>query len=380
VALDRPAHPDHVHDPVTTRVGFLLEQCLAPVPGGTARYSRELARALAVSAPDGSVVEGWTALHGSTAAAVVEGVGGPHRLPLGRRPLIAAWERGVGPVPRADLVHAPTLLAPPRRGRPLVVTVHDAVPWTHPETLTQRGVAWHRRMGQRVAASADAVVVPTHSVAEELAAFLDLGDCVHVVPEGADTLVVPPDAAERRARLGVPDAYLFSLATLEPRKGLDVAVAALAEAVAPDLPLLVAGQPGWGGVDLDATAATVGLRDGRVRALGRLADADLAAVLAGAVALVAPSRAEGFGLPVAEAMALGVPVVCSDAPALVEVTAGAALTVPVGDVVGLAEALRDVANDASLRTRLAAAGRDRAASLTWATAAEATWAIYRALL
>ena len=101
-----------------TRVGFLLEQCLAPVPGGTARYSRELAAALAATAPDGFAVEGWTALHASTAAAVVPGVAGPHRLPLGRRPLIAAWERGVGPVPRADLVHAPTLLVPPRRDRP----------------------------------------------------------------------------------------------------------------------------------------------------------------------------------------------------------------------------------------------------------------------
>ncbi len=365
---------------MTQRVGFLLEQCLAPVPGGTARYARELAHALAAAAPDGFVVEGWTALHASTAAAVVEGVAGPHRLPLGRRPLIAAWERGVGPVPRADLVHAPTLLAPPPRGRPLVVTIHDAVPWTHPETLTQRGVAWHRRMGQRVATSADAVVVPTRAVAEELRAFLDLGDRVRVVPEGADTLVVPPDAAARRARLGVDGAYLFSLATLEPRKGLDLAVAALAEAAAPDLPLLVAGQPGWGGVDLDATAASAGLRDGRVRALGRLPDDDLAAVFAGAVALVAPSRAEGFGLPVAEAMALGVPVVCSDAPALVEVTAGAAVTVPVDDVVGLAEALGQVAGDDALRARLVAAGRARAAILTWAAAAGQTWTIYGALL
>jgi glycosyltransferase involved in cell wall biosynthesis len=365
---------------VTARIGFLVEQCLAPVPGGTARYSRELAAALASAAPQGFAVEGWTALHASTSAAVVDGVAGPHRLPLGRHALIAAWERGVGPVPRADLVHAPTLLAPPRRNRPLVVTIHDAVPWTHPETLTQRGVVWHRRMALRVAAAADVVVVPTHAVAADLAAHLDLGDRVRVVPEGADSLVVPADAAERRARLGVPDAYLFSLATLEPRKGLDVLVSALAEAKAPDLPLLVAGQPGWGGLDLDATAASVGLRAGRVRTLGRISDADLASVLAGAVALVAPSRAEGFGLPAAEAMALGVPVVCSDAAALVEVTDGAAYVVPVDDAVALAEALGEVAHDPALRTRLASAGKARAATLTWAAAAGGTWAIYRTLL
>jgi glycosyltransferase involved in cell wall biosynthesis len=362
-----------------TRVAFLLEQCLAPIPGGTARYSRELARALAATAPTGSSVDGWTALHASAAAAVVPGVGGPHRLPLGRRPLIAAWERGVGPVPRGDLVHAPTLLAPPSRGRPLVVTIHDAVPWTHPETLTQRGVAWHRRMGLRVATSADLVIVPTAAVADELASFLDLGDRVRVVFEGADTLAVPADAAARRARLGVPERYLFSFATLEPRKGLDLVLAALAEREAPDLPLLVAGQPGWGGVDLDGTAASLGLARDRVRALGWLGDEDLAAVLENAVAVVSPSRAEGFGLPVVEAMALGAPVVCSDAPALVEVTGGAALTVPVEDVLGLAEALRAVASDEALRARLAAAGRERAAGMTWATAAEQTWQVYAEL-
>jgi glycosyltransferase involved in cell wall biosynthesis len=282
-------------------------------------------------------------------------------------------------VPRGDLVHAPTLLVPPRRDRPLVVTLHDAVPWTHPETLTQRGVAWHRRMGARVAATADLVIVPTAAVAEAVAPFLDLGDRVRVVPEGADTLAVPPDAADRRAALGVPSEYLFSLATLEPRKGLDVALSALAEAAAPDLPLVVAGQPGWGGVDPDATAASLGLAADRVRVLGRVSDADLAAVFCGAVALVAPSRAEGFGLPVAEAMALGVPVVCSDAPALVEVTAGAALTVPVDDPVALAEALAAVASDEGLRTRLANAGRARAADLTWDAAARRTWDVYREL-
>ena len=362
------------------RAAFLVEQCLAPVPGGTARYTRCLAAALAGTAPDGWTVEGWTALHASTAGAVLPGVGGPHRLPLGRRALIAAWERGVGPVPPADLVHAPTLLAPPRRGRPLVVTIHDAVPWTHPETLTQRGVAWHRRMGARVAATADAVIVPTRAVAGELSDFLDLGDRVRVVFEGADALAVPPDATARRARLKLPASYLVTVATLEPRKGLDVALSALAEPAAPDVPLVVIGQPGWGGVDLDATADAVGLRDGRVVALGRTSDEDLAAVLTGALALVAPSRAEGFGLPVVEAMAAGVPVVCSDAPALVEVTGGAALTVPVDDVVGFAEALGSVARDESVRTRLAGAGRARTAQMTWQRAAEQTWAVYREVL
>ena len=361
------------------RVAVLVEQVLAPVPGGTGRYARELAAALAETAPAGAAVTGWTAWHRDVRPARVPGVRGPRRLPLPRRGLVAAWERGLGPAPRrADLVHAPTPLAPPRR-RPLVVTVHDAVPWTHPETLTPRGVRWHRRAVELAARHADRVVVPTHAVAAELAAAVPAlrADRVVVVGEGASAALAaqPADADARAARLGLPPAYLLSLATLEPRKGLDVLLAALAEPKAPDLPLLLVGQPGWGGVDPLAEAARLGLAAGRVRVLGRLPDADLAVVLHRAAALAVPSRAEGFGLPVLEAMAAGVPVVTSDAPALVEVGGGAATVVPRDDPGALAEALAAVADPAE-RDRWAAAGRDRAGRYSWSAAARELWALY----
>jgi glycosyltransferase involved in cell wall biosynthesis len=362
---------------------MLVEQCLAPVPGGTGRYAREIAAALAETAPAGSGVTGWTGWHRSVSAADVPGVRGPRRLPLPRRALVAAWERGGGPAPAGDLVHAPTLLVPPRRGKPLVVTIHDAVPWTHPETLTPRGVAWHRRMAQRAARTADAIVVPTHAVAAELVQALPGlagDDRVVVVGEGATAALAsePPDASARAARLGLPSGpYLLSLATLEPRKGLDVLLAALARAQAPaEVPLLVVGQPGWGGVDPAAAAAAAGLEPGRVRVLGRLPDADLAVVLHRAAALVAPSRAEGFGLPVLEAMAAGVPVVVSDAPALVEVGADAVVAVPRDDPAALAAALGPVLAEQPLRDRLITAGLARAAEFTWTVAGRALWAVY----
>ena len=361
------------------RVAVLVEQVLAPVPGGTGRYARELAAALAETAPAGARVTGWTAWHRDLRPARVPGVGGPRRLPLPRRALVAAWERAAGPAPAGDLVHAPTPLAPPRRGRPLVVTVHDAVPWTHPETLTPRGVRWHRRAVELAARHADRVVVPTAAVAAELAAAVPAlrADRVVVVGEGASAALAaqPPDADERAGRLGLPPAYLLSLATLEPRKGLDVLLAALAEPKAPDLPLLLVGQPGWGGVDPLAEAARLGLAAGRVRLLGRLPDADLAVVLHRATALAVPSRAEGFGLPVLEAMAAGVPVVTSDAPALVEVGGGAAHVVPRDDAGELAEALAIVADPAE-RARRAAAGRARAGHYSWSAAARQLWALY----
>ncbi|MFN2624935.1 MAG: glycosyltransferase family 4 protein, partial [Mycobacteriales bacterium] len=364
------------------RVGLVMEQCLAPVPGGTGRYSSELARALAATAPDGSTVTGWTAWHRDVAAARVPGVAGPRRLTAGRRALGALWARGVGPGPRdGDVTHAPTLFAPPRRRRPLVVTIHDAVPWTHPETLTRYGVAWHRRMAARVARTADLVVVPTEAVAAELTTRLGLAGRVVVIGEGVSAdLAAPPDAAERRRRLGIGDeAYAVTVATLEPRKGLDVALDALAHPSAADVPLVVVGPRGWGGIDVDAAAAQRGLTASQVRALGRVSDQDLAAVVSGATMLVAPSRAEGFGLPVIEAMSLGVPVVVSSAPALVEVAGDAAVVTPVGDAVALAAAMADLLDDAGRRADLARRGRARAARFTWRAAADALWAAYHSL-
>jgi len=363
------------------RLALVLEQCLAPVPGGTARYSVELAAALARRAPPGSSVAGWTAWHHDTGAARVPGVAGPRRLVLPRRPLIAAWELGHGPLPRAaDVVHAPTLLAPVHVGARLVVTIHDAVPWTHPETLTPRGVAWHRRMASQVARLADLVVVPTAAVADELSRLLALGDRVLVVGEGvSQSLRLPPDAAARAAALALPEQFFLTLATLEPRKGLDVALAALAHPAAPELPLLVAGQPGWGGLDPTAEAARLGLPADRIRLLGRRSDADLAVLLDCALGLIAPSRAEGFGLPVLEAMAAGLPVLTSDAPALVEVGGGATLVVPRGDAAALAQGMRVLVQDAGLRSRLAAAGRERSTVYTWDKAADALWTAYGGL-
>ena len=239
---------------------------------------------------------------------------------------------------------------------------------------------FHQRMAARAAAEADLVVVPTHAVRRQLEQVLDIEGRVVAIGEGvAPDLVVPPDADERARRLGLPQRYVASLATLEPRKGLDVLVAALAHPQGPDLPLVVAGQPGWGGVDPHRVAADAGLPPQRLHVAGRLGDADLAVVLHRAAVLAVPSRAEGFGLPVLEGMALGTPVVVSDAPALTEVAGGAAVVVPVDDVPALAVALARVCVDLELRERLVAAGRERVGDYSWSAAAETLWGHYRRL-
>lgn len=361
------------------RAAFIAEQLLAPVPGGIGRYTRELARALARTARDGDRLTSWTAWHRKTAEALVEGVRGPRRLALPRRPLTLAWERGLGPGPRAaDVVHAPSLLLPPRR-RPLVVTIHDTVPWTHPDTLTPRGVAWHQRMAGVAARTADAVIVPTRSVAADLERVLAIApERVHVIGLGVSPQLsaARPDDAEVVSRLGLPERYVLSLATLEPRKGLDVLLRAWARADAPPVPLVVAGQPGWGGVDPTAMIERLGISAGRVILTGRLPDRELGAVLRRATVLAMPSSAEGFGLPVAEAMAAGVAVVTSDVPALRETGGDAARTVPYGDDAALASTIREVIVDAAQRDVMIKRGRELAAAFDWDAVARATWDLY----
>jgi glycosyltransferase involved in cell wall biosynthesis len=359
-------------------VAVVAEQCLGPVPGGTGRYTRDLLAALARTAPTGAGVASWVAWHRDVQRAVVEGVGRPRRLALPRRPLTAAWERGVGPAPRsADVVHAPTLLVPPRRGRPLVVTIHDVVPWTHPDTLTARGVAFHRRMAERAAREADVIITPTDAVRDELTGLLPGARRVVTISPGLTrALGAPSDAMARAERLGLPPGgYLLTVATLEPRKGLDLLLRALARDGAPTLPLVVVGQAGWGGVDPAAIAAGLGYPVDRLRILGRVDDGDLATCYQLATAVVVPSRAEGFGLPVLEAMALGAPVITTTVPALIEVAGGAAqLAEP--SPVALSAAISAVIEDPDRRARMIEMGRARAAHFDWDVAGRELWALY----
>jgi glycosyltransferase involved in cell wall biosynthesis len=360
----------------------LTEQLLSPVPGGTGRYTRELLAAMAAAAPPGWTVAGVTATHRDLRPAVVPNVAGPRALPLPRRGLTALWERGVHFWPGGDAVHAPTPLAPPavKRGRSLVVTVHDTVPFTHPETLTRRGAAWHQTVIRRATARANAVVVPTVAVAEELQEHAPGPATVAVVPHGVpDVFRLPMDtneAALRTGRLRLPETYVLAVGTVEPRKGLDVLIRAMSRPYAPDLPLVVVGPRGWGHVDLVELATEHGFPAKRLHVLGRIDDENLSAVLRRATVLAVPSRAEGFGLPVLEAMAVGTPVVHTDVPALVEVAGGTGLIVPRGDVNTLALALREVVNESVATAERVAQGQLRANAFTWEQAATELWRLH----
>ncbi|GAB2680236.1 glycosyltransferase family 1 protein [Saccharopolyspora gloriosae] len=354
----------------------IAEQLVAAVPGGAGRYTRELLAALAATAPDGWEVTAAISRTGDPDRAAVDGVGAPKVLPLPRKALITAWEHGLPLWPGGDSVHAMTPLAPPRkRGRGLVVTVHDTVPWTHPETLTPRGVAWHRRAIGRATRDADTIVVPTEAVAADLANRTSVRAAVQVVGEGVSpALLAEPEPDHARiVAATLPPRFLLIIGTLEPRKGHEHLIEALARPEAPAIPLVIVGEPGWGDVDPLRLAERCGLPAERVRVLRQVGDAELAVLLRLATALVAPSLAEGFGLPLIEAMAVGTPVVHSDVPALVEVAGTAGLAVRRADPRALARALRLVVDDPDQRAKLAEAGPRRAEHFSWDRAARDVW-------
>ncbi|RRO12750.1 glycosyltransferase family 1 protein [Saccharopolyspora rhizosphaerae] len=320
---------------------------------GIGRYTASLVAALASEVDTrliGFSTRGWRRLR--TRAPAGTHVVGP---PIPARALRALWRGGSfppvemlsGPV---EVVHGTNFVLPPSRRAVGVVTIHDLAFLDDPSLADADLPELVRLSAQR----ARVVCTPTAAVADQVAERLDVApERLAVTPLGLDPEWFTAEPVKDRR---LPPEYLLFVGAEGPRKGLDV----LRSALAPELPPLVIAGPGTAGED-----------DGVVRT-GYLSDARLRAVVAGASALVLPSRDEGFGLPVLEGLACGVPVVCSDLPALREVSAGHALLAPVQDPAALRDALRQ----ALTAPPEPQAGRAHAESFTWHRCASRTHAAY----
>lgn len=364
-----------------TALRVIVEEMLAPHSRSLRRYAGELTRALLQTAPAGVEVEGFVAASPERDYArileALPGLAALHKSALARRELAAAWQAGLGRV--SGMVHAPSLLAPLHRhdrlhhGDQVIVTVHDVLAWTHPESLGRLTVAWHKAMLKRAVRHADAVVTPSHAVAGQLAELEPvLAGRIRVISgAGSSELVLPPDAAGRAAALELPERFVLAIGGIQPHRGIDRLLQAMPGVPAP---LLLVGPS-----EQELAAAEAGLPPSGVRTLGPLDDADLAVVLQRASVFAYPNIEEGSGMPVLEAFALGTPVVHSDAPALTELSAGAGLAVPRegGDYPErLAEALRSVLDDEALAERMRVSGLDRVQVFDWRSAGEQVWALH----
>jgi glycosyltransferase involved in cell wall biosynthesis len=365
-------------------VAVNVEQLLYRAPGGIGRYTAQLATLLPRLFPDDRVVP-FTARHppgevaaaGARAGMTPDAAAGVIRLPLPRPLLYDAWH--TAGLPRLDwmapalgacpLIHAPSLAVPPPGRARLVVTVHDVAPLLYPDSFTRRGRRFHRQGIRAAARRADLVITVSQAAADELAAYTAIPvDRVRVVHHGIDAVAVSSaEVADTVARAGLAGApYILWVGTREPRKGLDTLVSAFARlppAEADGVRLALVGPSGWLDRDL-LDADTVRPLGDRLRQLGVVPDADLRALYAGARLFAFPSRHEGFGLPVLEAMAQGTAVVCADIPALREVSGGAARLVPAGDADAWAGAIAGLLADGNAVDRLAAAGRRRAGAFS----------------
>jgi glycosyltransferase involved in cell wall biosynthesis len=299
------------------------------------------------------------------------------------RPARIAWTqvaagraaRGEG----ADLLHGVHYELPLACGLPQVVTVHDLTLLTHPEWHERSKVAYFGWALRRALRRAARVLCVSATTADDLLRVLHVDPGrVDVTPLGTDLAPAPPDqVAAVRERLGLTRPYLLGLGTLEPRKDLPTLIAAFGT-LARELPhdLVLAGLPGWGGGEVAAALAASGVAE-RVRLAGYIPEQDKAALFTGAELFAYPSRYEGFGLPVAEAMACGVPVVTTTGGSLPEVAGDGAELVPPGDPGALAAAVRKLLDDTAAREELVRRGRARAAQLSWDRCAALTAAAYR---
>ncbi|GAB3432840.1 glycosyltransferase family 4 protein [Massilia solisilvae] len=288
----------------------------------------------------------------------------------------------------ADLFHV-TDYRVVRMDCPVVATLHDALPIKYPEWCSPRLRQLKNWLQRKAAQKADHVIALSHFAVDELVQCFGVDERrVSVVPCGVDDeWLQPPDAGEVAATLAAlqlqPGYFLF-VGTLQPRKNVErllQAWLALPQAVRAERALVIVGAPGWRCEQLVARLRAAQADGENLVWLDRLTDGrQLRHVYAGAGVFVFPSLYEGFGIPIVEAFASGVPVVASNASSLPEVTQGAALEVDPLDAGALGEAMLLLSRDTALRARCAAAGRARAARLTWHETACSTAAVYHSVL
>ena len=289
--------------------------------------------------------------------------------------------------PEVDLFHSTDFKVIPANV-PVVATVWDAIPLIHPEWTRSRTRAFAPWVLKRLVPFADRVIVGSEHSANDIARHFRIPDNnISVVPWGLSQDWFEPVGAEARDRTldkyGLSSGYALTVGTIQPRKnieGLLDAYEQLPAAVRSNHKLVIVGKYGWGSEALKARLFGLSANSDVIWLSKVDTFEEIRAIYAGAGAFIFPSLYEGFGIPLLEAFASGVPVVSSNLSALPEVSAGAALEIDPRNTGELADAMRHLLEDEALRANHIAAGQKRAALFTEEQALKATIAVYEQTL
>jgi len=377
-----------VHRGITVRIAAHVDQVFFDVPGGVGTYVRTLFPALAARDPSLEIRLFHARFDPAPESEPWMDAFPVDEVPGSIRSLYPRWNLVGRPglpaaVRSAELVHATSASAVPpvADGQRLVVTVHDLAFERYPGMFPRTWRAMYR-MGLRAAVRrADAILTPSRHTAEDVLSRTKVDPAkLHVVPLAAAPPGNAVDVADALGRLKVRAPYLLFVGTIEPRKNLVRLVRAYRRVAAAGLPhaLVLTGPLGWQHEALMRELALEG--PGEIVMTGALEPGDLDAVFRAADAFVYPSLYEGFGLPVLEAMARGVPAVVSNTSSLPEVTGDAALGVNPRSIREIAAAIETLCTDVALAERLAAAGRLRAERFSWDETARRTLEVYERAL
>lgn len=283
-----------------------------------------------------------------------------------------------------DILHVTGFDAPRWKPCPVVLTVHDLVGFIFPVNFPPVSRFYWSRWLPSTIGWADRIIADSEQTQRDLERLLGIpAERIEVIYPGVSETFQPVQdqvALEKvRHKYGLPHPIILYLGTLEPRKGLDTLIDAYGS-LAKDLQhdLVIAGKRGWYTEPLFRQVEALGLGR-RVHFTDYVADEDLPGLYNLAHLFVYPSRYEGFGLPALEAMACGLPVVCTDVASLPEVVGDAALLVPPDDVKVLVAAMRRVLDDSLLRADMRARGLKRASRYTWEETARHTAQLYEEL-
>jgi glycosyltransferase involved in cell wall biosynthesis len=371
------------------KVGLNLLHLVPGRTGGSEIYARRLIPALLEAGGDLELVafasrEGAPSLRGEAWTRGVSVIELPVRAASRARRVLAEQTLLPLAVRRAgvDILHNLFTTAPVLHRVPQVTTIHDLIYKRFPEAHAGPLSLGMSTLVPLAARRSHRVIAISKATRNDVVELLDVDpgkiDVVYEGPGSRPSADPEPEDA-LRSRYSLGDApIVLSVSAHRPHKNIERLIEAVARIEEPSVLVIPGYETPWE-EELQSGARRAGAET-RVRFLGWVSDAELEGLYKAATCLAFPSLAEGFGLPVLEAMIRGLPVACSDATSLPEVAGEAALYFDPLDAGAMAEAIASLLRDQGLRERLAAAGRERAAGFTWSRAARGTIACYERAL